>query len=106
MSRGSFRYLRQAFREGPEERLQRRRGDRRSRIAAELRTVQEKTQDQLDLQACHRVRSRLVSRRTATINQIRAFLIEQGIAVRPGARAMRNSLFAIWRTVLTRYHCA
>lgn len=41
-----------------------------------LRVVQEKSQDQLDLQACHRVRSRLVSRRTATINQIRAFLIE------------------------------
>jgi len=37
----------------------------------------------------------LVSRRTATINQIRAFLIEQGIAVRAGARALRNSLFAI-----------
>src|SRR4051795_7160178 len=51
--------------------------------------------DQLDLQACHRVRSRLVSRRTATINQIRAFLIEQGITVRAGARALRNSLFAI-----------
>jgi Transposase len=33
-----------------------------------LRTVREKTQDQLDLQACHRVRSRPVSRRTATIN--------------------------------------
>ena len=49
-----------------------------------LRTVREKTQDQLDLQALHRVRSRLVSRRTATINQIRAFLIEQGIAVRAG----------------------
>jgi transposase len=60
-----------------------------------LRFVQEKTQDQLDLQACHRVRSRLVSRRTATINQIRAFLIEQGIAVRAGPRALRNSLFAI-----------
>ena len=43
-----------------------------------LRTVQEKTQDQLDLQACHRVRSRLVSRRTATINRIRAFLIATG----------------------------
>jgi transposase len=41
-----------------------------------LRLVKEKSQDQLDLQACHRVRSRLVSRRTATINQIRAFLIE------------------------------
>ena len=52
-----------------------------------LRIVREKTQDQLDLQACHRVRSRLVSRRTATINQIRAFLIEQGIAVRTGPRS-------------------
>src|ERR1700686_4317811 len=60
-----------------------------------LRFVQEKSQDQLDLQACHRVRARLVSRRTATINQIRAFLIEQGIAVRSGTRALRNSLFAI-----------
>lgn len=60
-----------------------------------LRVVREKTQDQLDLQALHRVRSRLVSRRTATINQIRAFLIEQGIAIRTGATALRNSLLAI-----------
>jgi len=36
-----------------------------------------------------------VSRRTATINQIRAFLIEQGITVRTGTHALRNSLFAI-----------
>jgi transposase len=60
-----------------------------------LKLVREKTQDQLDLQACHRVRARLVSRRTATINQIRAFLIEQGITVRRGAHALRRSLFAI-----------
>ena len=60
-----------------------------------LRFVKEKTQDQLDLQAMHRVRSRLVSRRTSTINQIRAFLIEQGIAVRTGAHNLRKSLFAI-----------
>src|SRR4029453_8256677 len=60
-----------------------------------LRTVREKSQEQLDLQACHRVRSRLVSRRTATINQIRAFLIEQGITIRTGSRALRNSLLAI-----------
>jgi transposase len=60
-----------------------------------LKLVGEKSQDQLDLQALHRVRSRLVSRRTATINQIRAFLIEQGITVRTGAHALRNSLFAI-----------
>lgn len=45
-----------------------------------LKTVAEKSQDQLDLQALHRVRSRLVSRRTATINQIRASLL-------PGDRA-------------------
>ena len=60
-----------------------------------LRTVREKSQEQLDLQACHRVRSRRVSRRTATINQIRAFLIEQGIVVREGTRALRKSLFEI-----------
>ncbi len=60
-----------------------------------LKVVPEKTQDQLDLQACHRVRARLVSRRTATINQIRAFLIEQGITVRSGAAALRNSLLTI-----------
>ncbi len=60
-----------------------------------LKLVAEKSQEQLDLQACHRVRSRLVSRRTATINQIRAFLIEQGIAVRRGAHSLRTSLFAI-----------
>ena len=60
-----------------------------------LRTVREKTQDELDLQALHRVRSRLISRRAATINQIRGFLIEQGIAVRSGAAALRKSLFTI-----------
>ena len=38
-----------------------------------------KTDDQLDLQAIHRVRDRLVSRRTAVINQIRAFLLERGM---------------------------
>jgi transposase len=60
-----------------------------------LRTVREKTQEELNLQTYHRIRSRLVSRRTATINQIRAFLIEQGVAVREGAHALRTSLFQI-----------
>ena len=60
-----------------------------------LQTVSEKSRDQLDLQALHRVRSRLVSRRTATINQIRAFLIEQGITVRKGLRALKNSFETI-----------
>ena len=60
-----------------------------------LNRVSEKSQDQLDLQALHRVRSRLVSRRTATINQIRAFLIEQGITIRKGLRAVRNFLLTL-----------
>ncbi len=61
-----------------------------------LKAVSEKTQDQLELQAMHRVRSRLVSRRTATINHIRAFLIEQGITVRRGLRALKNSFEVIF----------
>ena len=60
-----------------------------------LRTAAEKCPDRLDLQALHRVRARLISRRKATINQIRAFLIEQGITVRSGLRALKNSFEAI-----------
>jgi transposase len=33
-----------------------------------------KTEDQLDLQALHRIRDRLVAKRTGLINEIRAFL--------------------------------
>jgi transposase len=39
-----------------------------------MRFVATKTEEQLDLQALHRVRARLVAERTATVNQIRAFL--------------------------------
>ena len=51
-----------------------------------------KTNEQLDLQALHRVRSRLVSERTAVINQIRGFLLERGIIVRQGHRFLRHLL--------------
>jgi len=47
-----------------------------------MRFVPIKTEDQLDVQALHRVRERLVSRRTSVINQIRAFLLERGISLR------------------------
>jgi transposase len=50
------------------------------------RCVPVKTNNQLDLQALHRVRSRLISDRTAVINQIRSFLLERGIPVRQGLR--------------------
>jgi len=54
------------------------------------RCVPVKTDDQLDLQALHRVRSRLVGQRTAVINQLRGFLLEHGIAVRQGLRFLRQ----------------
>jgi len=56
------------------------------------RCVPIKTDDQLDLQALHRVRSRLVGQRTAVINQIRSFLLERGITVRQGLRFLRQQL--------------
>ena len=40
----------------------------------------------------HRVRERLVGQRTGIINQIRAFLLERGIAVRQGQRFLRVEL--------------
>lgn len=57
-----------------------------------------KTADQLDLQALHRVRERLVRQRTGVINQIRAFLLERGIAVRQWHRFLRTELPVILAT--------
>src|ERR1700751_4177439 len=57
-----------------------------------MKFVATKTADQLDLQALHRVRERLVSQRTGIINQIRAFLLERGIAVRQGLPLLRAEL--------------
>jgi len=57
-----------------------------------MKFVATKTADQLDLQALHRVRERLVSQRTGIINQIRAFLLERGIAVRQGLHFLRAEL--------------
>src|SRR5690606_9169322 len=63
---------------------------------ANMRFVPIKTADQLDLQAVHRVRSGLVSRRTGVINQIRSFLQDRGVLVGVGparlARALPNIL--------------
>ena len=57
-----------------------------------MKFVATKTTEQLDLQALHRVRERLVSQRTGIVNQIRAFLLERGIAVRQGQRFLRAEL--------------
>jgi len=63
-----------------------------------MKFVATKTADQLDLQALHRVRERLISQRTGIINQIRAFLLERGIAVRQGQRFLRAELPRILAT--------
>ena len=60
-----------------------------------MRFVPLKSSDQLDLQALHRVRSRLVGQRTAVINQIRGFLLECGITLRHGPAGLRRALPSI-----------
>ncbi len=60
-----------------------------------MRFVPIKTDDQLDLQALHRVRDRLVHRRTAVINQIRGFLLERGITFARGPANLRHQMGAM-----------
>ena len=60
-----------------------------------MRFVPIKTDDQLDLQALHRVRDRVVHHRTALINQIRGFLLERGITFAKGPANLRNQMPAI-----------
>jgi transposase len=57
-----------------------------------MRFVPIKTDDQLDLQAIHRVRDRLIARRTAVINQLRAFLLERGMTFARTPAKLRNAL--------------
>ncbi|MGI9425477.1 MAG: IS110 family transposase [Hyphomicrobiaceae bacterium] len=63
-----------------------------------MKFVPIKTSDQLDLQAMHRIRERAVSQRTRIVNQIRAFMLERGIAVRQGMRFLRTELPIILAT--------
>ncbi len=60
-----------------------------------MRFVPIKTDEQLDLQAMHRVRDRLVHRRTALINQVRGFLLERGITFAKGPAHLRKHMPAI-----------
>jgi len=57
-----------------------------------MRFVPIKTEDQFDLQAVHRVRDRLVARRTSVINQIRAFLLERDLSFRKGPSSLRRQM--------------
>jgi transposase len=57
-----------------------------------MRFVPIKTEEQLDLQALHRVRERWVMRRTAVVNQIRSLLLERGLTVPRGRSHLEQML--------------
>jgi len=51
-----------------------------------------KSEEQADLQALHRVRDQMIGTRTRLINQMRAFCLEYGIALRQGAGLFKLDL--------------
>lgn len=53
-----------------------------------MRFVTVKSNEQLDLQALHRIREWLVRQRTSIINQIRVFLIEYGLPMKEGRASL------------------
>jgi transposase len=57
-----------------------------------MRFVPTKTEEQLDLQAVHRVRERSVARRTAVVNQIRGLLLERGWTLAKGRSHVEHAL--------------
>lgn len=57
-----------------------------------MRFVPIKTEEQLDLQAVHRLRERWVMRRTAVINQIRGLLLERGLTLPKGRSHVDDAL--------------
>jgi len=60
-----------------------------------MRYVEIKSETQLEVQSLHRVRGRLVAERTALINQLRALMLERGIAVPQGRCKLARYLPAI-----------
>ena len=54
-----------------------------------------KTVESQDIQAIHRVCSRLIKERTALVNQIRGLLAERGIVIAQGITRLRKQLPAI-----------
>ena len=57
-----------------------------------MRCVPIKTEEQLDLQAVHRVRERCVTRRTAVVNQMRGLLLERGLTLAKGRKHLEEAI--------------
>ena len=60
-----------------------------------MRFVELKSQDQLDIQTLHRVRSRLVAERRSLINQLRAIMLERGTIFPVGRRKLELGVDAL-----------
>jgi transposase len=60
-----------------------------------MRFVPLKTVESQDIQAIHRMRSRLIKERTALVNQIRGLLAERGIVIAQGITRLRKQLSVI-----------
>lgn len=57
-----------------------------------MRFVPIKTEDQMDVQALHRARERMLQQRLALTNQIRGLLLDRGIEIAQGFYALRTVL--------------
>ena len=68
-----------------------------------MRFVPIKTEEQLDLQAAHRVRERWVMRRTAVVNQIRGLLLERGLTLPKGRRHLEQAVPGILKNVESKW---
>jgi len=60
-----------------------------------MRFVELKSEEQLDIQTLHRVRSRLVAARRTLLNQLRAILLERGHIFPQGRRKLEQALDAL-----------
>ncbi|MEE4317912.1 MAG: IS110 family transposase [Erythrobacter sp.] len=80
-----------------------------------MRFVEIRTPEQIDLQALHRVRDRMIAHRTRLISQMGAFCLEYGIAIHQGAGKFKaeiprvladetNVLTPSMRRILTEVH--
>jgi transposase len=57
-----------------------------------MRFVPIRTEEQMDVQALHRARERLIQQRLAMTNQIRGLLLDRGIEIAQGFHVLRTSL--------------
>lgn len=67
-----------------------------------MRFTQVRTAEQIDLQALHRIRDQQIASRTRLINQMRAFCLEYGVAIRQGAASICPACSPMKRTTLHR----